>query len=370
MGAILYNLSKPQITLLKGLGILSIVLHNFFHWTNPIGENEFDFKDSRVYELISFIINDPLSLINACFSYFGHFGVEIFIFASGYGLAKQFIKRKPSSYIVYILPKIIKIYGLIILGLICYFVLIYHINIISINQYLDFAKSTLLLYNNFSSDTIFLYFYAGPFWFFGFIVQLYLIFPFIYYLMDKYKEKGFFIMIGLSLLLIYILLPVFDRLNIPLFANFIGHLPEFILAMGLAMFKKFRLDYKIVLPALLIFILANFYECFYPYSFISATILILYICYPVYNSSSKMIKNPLIFIGKISMFMFIINGMLRAYTLRYTTENEQISILLWALIHLVLTIIISYIMSLFYNRLVNPVLDRLIQAVKSRDIEA
>ncbi|MBK5720224.1 acyltransferase [Dysgonomonas sp. Marseille-P4677] len=360
----LYNLSKNQITLAKGLGMLAIVLHNFFHWTNSIGENEFVFKSSHIQGLIDTVANDPLSLINACFTYFGHFGVQIFIFASGYGLVKQFMKREPSSYMVYILPKIIKIYGLILFGLACYFLLLYRINVISVDLYLEFVKSSLLLCNNFSFDTLFFYPYAGPWWYFGFIIQLYLIFPILYYLLDKYKEKGFFILIGFSYLLIYGLYPIFNTLNIPLFANFIGHLPEFILAMGFAMFKEFRLDYKIVLPALLLFVLSNFSQYFFPFSFASATVLILYVCYPIYNNSSKIIQKSLFFIGSISMFMFLINGPLRAYTIRYVYGKDQPDVLLLALEHLLLTIVISFAMSLFYNKLIEPMLDKLTRSIK------
>jgi len=39
------HFSKEQTALLKGLGILLIVLHNFFHNLTPvIGENEFSFS--------------------------------------------------------------------------------------------------------------------------------------------------------------------------------------------------------------------------------------------------------------------------------------------------------------------------------------
>lgn len=183
--------------------------------------------------------------------------------------------------------------------------------------------------------------------------------------MNKYKEKGLFLMLGLSYLLIYGLFPIFNALNIPLLASFIGHLPEFILAMGFAMFKDFRLDYKVVLPALLLFILSNFSEYFFPFSFLSATIFIFYICYPIYNSPSKIIQKPLLFVGGISMFMFLINGPLRAYTIRYIYGKEQPDILLLALGHLLLTIAIAFAMSLFYNKLIAPLLNKLTGAIKA-----
>jgi hypothetical protein len=72
---------------LKGIAILAIVLHNYFHmlW-GAVGENEFDFEPGRLRSFIS-AVGEPDRLIQAFFSYFGHYGVLLFIFLSAYGLA-------------------------------------------------------------------------------------------------------------------------------------------------------------------------------------------------------------------------------------------------------------------------------------------
>ncbi len=42
------TLDKQDTFLIKGIAILSILLHNFFHWIAPFtGENEFDFYRNR-----------------------------------------------------------------------------------------------------------------------------------------------------------------------------------------------------------------------------------------------------------------------------------------------------------------------------------
>ncbi len=361
----IYDLSRNQITILKGLGMIIIVLHNFLHWTNKIGENEFSFDPGRIFRFIDAVIHyDAWLIIGGSFSFWGFLCIEVFIFASAYGLTKQFLKKKPASYKSYILPKLIKIYGLIIIGLVCYFMLMYRFNPATTDRFPEFVISSLLLYNNFSFDIIFSYPYIGPWWYFSFIIQLYLIFPLLYFIIDKYKKRGLYIMFAVSCILIYALLPVCNKLNIPLFANFIGHLPEFILAIGFAMYKDWYIDYKTVLPALCIFILSWFSEYFFPLSFVSATILIIYFCHPIYNCSWKIIQKPLLFVGGISMFMFLINGPLRAYSLRYMYGKEQPEILLLTLIHLLTTIVISFVISIFYNNMISPHLNRLIKKVK------
>lgn len=363
----LHKLTQNDTAILKGIGILLIVMHNFLHWTNDIGENEMVFDNNRIFLLIESVLDDPFMIINGFFTYFGFFGIEIFIFISGYGLAKQFMRNKPASYFRYIVPRLIKIYGLLLFGLISYFNIMYPIGAIPIEDYLSLFISSCLLYNNFTFDTIFLYPMAGPFWYFSFIIQLYIIFPILYYVIDKYKEKGMFGMIIISYIIIYILLYFENSLKFPVFGNFIGHLPEFILAMGFAMFKQFRLNYKIILPVAVLFILSNFYATFFPFSFISATILMLYFLYPLFKVPAKITK-PIIFIGGISMIIFILNPPLRIWTRGYTYGQSSEIIFLISLIHLSLVLLVSYLTSIIYNKLYSPILNKIINYTRKQDV--
>lgn len=347
--------------------MLCIVLHNFFHWANTIGENEFTFENEHIYTLLIHLKNDPGGFINYFFTYFGHFGVQIFIFASGYGLAKQFMNNKPSGYGRYITPKLLKIYVLMVFGLMCYFAILYPFGRINTDIFFSFASSTLLLYNNFSYDTILYYPHSGTWWYFSLIIQLYLIFPLLYNLLNKYKMKGFYISLVGSVILIYVLLPLTESFNFPIFGNFVGHLPEFILGIGLAMFKDIRLKYKTVLPAaLIVFILSNFYQYIHPLSFLSATVLIMILLYPLCDKLPKLIEKPIYFIGTISMFMFVINSMVRAYTSIYIYGKSQLYIFVLALIHLSIVIFISYIACIIYKITFSPLLNKAIKAIQKR----
>lgn len=365
MNISLYNLSKSQTTILKGIGIIMIVLHNFIHYTHNYGENEFDFKTSRIVIFFNLIKEDLLMLINGSFSFWGFFGIELFIFVSAYGLVKQFINKKPSSYWKYLLPKIIKIYGLIVLGLICYVLFLYPIGETNLNKILNTAKTYLLLNANFSFDTIFKQAHAGPWWFFSFIIQLYIIFPVLFYFMEKYREKGFWGILIVSYILIYAISPIATFYNFPVYANFIGHLPEFIIGMGFAYFKQFRINYKLFIPVLLVFVLSNRYEYIFPLSFTSSTILMLVLFYPLYNKSDNIIQRALLFIGSISMFMFVINCLIRPYLIIYVPEESSITILVIAITFLLIVIAIAYVISIIYNKFVNPQINKLIKIVSS-----
>ena len=78
-----YSISKDDTSLIKGLAIFCIVLHNFFHWMPPSpGENEFVFDERIHNNFFSILTSTPTEIINVLFSYFGHYGVQIFIFIS------------------------------------------------------------------------------------------------------------------------------------------------------------------------------------------------------------------------------------------------------------------------------------------------
>src|SRR5690242_7079951 len=84
-------LDRTDTAVLKGLAILAIAFHNFSHILTPTGENEFSFEPIRVHRFFH-IVCDPHDALQALFSYLGHFGVELFIFLSAYGLALNYWK--------------------------------------------------------------------------------------------------------------------------------------------------------------------------------------------------------------------------------------------------------------------------------------
>ncbi|MCK5677861.1 MAG: hypothetical protein KAH72_05235, partial [Flavobacteriaceae bacterium] len=85
------SLDLNQTTIFKGIAIFMIAMHNYFHWIAPKpGENEFDFNYIRLENYIDILSHQTLFGLQATFSYFGHYGVQIFLFLSAYGLTKKY----------------------------------------------------------------------------------------------------------------------------------------------------------------------------------------------------------------------------------------------------------------------------------------
>ena len=90
-------LNTAETAVLRGIAILVIVLHNFLHvMPQSPGENEMDFDARRgaaVVELAS--RTNSAATPRLLFWSFGHYGVQIFIFLSAYGLTRKFAARVP-----------------------------------------------------------------------------------------------------------------------------------------------------------------------------------------------------------------------------------------------------------------------------------
>lgn len=199
-------LTRDECSALRGLAIIGIVLHNFCHWLRPIvKENEYQFFQRNV-DRLNYVIEHPDWLLPAhLLSFFGHYGVPIFLFLSAYGLSKKYEKpipegeRKdesgernvvlhPSSLTphpsqescwTFVWTHFRKLFLMMLTG----FVAFTMVDAITPGrhhyQLLDIVAQ-LGLFNNVlpSPDKII---WPGPYWFFGLMMQFYLLFRLVLY---------------------------------------------------------------------------------------------------------------------------------------------------------------------------------------------
>src|SRR5579862_1120412 len=112
----LQDLDRRDTAVLKGLAITAIVLHNYFHLVSRVDQNEFTFDPGRFRVLLQ-MAPHPEMAIQAFFSFFGHFGVQIFVFLSAYGLSKSCWDR-PEPWATFVWGRVKKLYpmfGLVVL---------------------------------------------------------------------------------------------------------------------------------------------------------------------------------------------------------------------------------------------------------------
>lgn len=313
MNIALDSWTKRDVNVLKAFGILLIVLHNFLHLTNDVGENEMYFQSLTVYKFMDSIASQPSAAWSYILSFLGHYGVQIFIFCTGYGLAKSFSNKSLKEYPKYFLKKIALLYLLILIGLVWYSALSPEIK--SLDQFRFLTVFFFKMTSTFSYGLLFAF--IGPWWYMCLAVQLYFTFPLLKYLIDryrdKYQEKSVLFLLLLSYILIYGLFKVASVYNFPMFANVLGHLPEFIFGIGVATYTQFRINGKLLIGAIIVFVLSCFFKLFFPLSFMSMLIILLTIFHYLKNGLKKYatLENIFVYIGQISMFIFILNAIPR-----------------------------------------------------------
>ena len=177
------HLTPKECNALKGIAITGIILHNFCHWLPGIThENEFHFDIEYVSGIQHALAQPDSQLLLHLLSYFGHYGVAIFIFLSGYGLVLKYERQARTSgddatFYTFIKKHYLKLLKLLVPGLTV-------ITLWNVHDYFKYGDSLpqlnhviaqLLMYINFypyPGDAI----NPGPYWFFGLMLQLYIIY--------------------------------------------------------------------------------------------------------------------------------------------------------------------------------------------------
>lgn len=323
------ELSKDDSLILKGLAILAIMLHNLFRWIPPlIGENEFGFSHSVVYCFGESLVSQPQEFINIIFSYLGHFGVQAFILLSGYGLTKSML-AKPTSWSAFMGNRLKKIYPLLLIAIAGYVLFSWAVDnyLPTGNDKSSIVYKLLIIHTMMPYEGISI---CGPWWFFGLIMQLYILFPILLNLSQKYGPKILILTTVASYVWFFSAFYYYEHDLLLAVWNAPGHLPEFCFGIWLAMRGNVVLSRWWLLPAFAVFILGNFFAPFYPFTFLAASIIIL-ICYNTVNQfiiQHNILKNPLVFFGSISMYLFAIHGFMRRPFADFATSHGNAAITL------------------------------------------
>ena len=82
---------------LRGIAILGIILHNYCHFLGfAVKENEYTFTASKPRQLLERMLTLDDNLFIHVMSFFGHYGVPVFLFISGFGLVYKYERSTPT----------------------------------------------------------------------------------------------------------------------------------------------------------------------------------------------------------------------------------------------------------------------------------
>ena len=198
---------------MRGIAILAIMLHNYCHFNGKIvQENEYQFlsfNNDRLWQVLS----SPTELLPVhLLSFFGHYGVPVFLFLSGFGLVRKY-ETSPD------LPKgeeglrtegvrqALPSFGGVGGGFICYHYLkLFRMLIVGFSIFLVVDAVTpgrfafhwenviaqLLMYINVLPEPEKII-WPGIYWFFGLMLQLYIVYRLLLYRRSSWIVVGLII---------------------------------------------------------------------------------------------------------------------------------------------------------------------------------
>lgn len=331
------SLSRTQCQNIKGWAIMLIVIHNFVDHLMRFYCNEMVYSQDNTDAFLN--IGFTPSAVWQLFAFVGWIGVALFLFLSGYGLSSKYGDR-PINTVSYIKSHVIKLLWLLVPVYLLYF-FIYHYgfghehNLKSVVAQLTFTINFLDYGNNsFLTE-------PGVYWFFGAILQFYLLFLVI----RKLNDRGLWVIAIAGLALNYLALyTASDDTMWWVRQNCIGWIAPFVMGM-LAARGHLTLSRKacaLLCPLSLVILGACL--TIKPLTPLTEVFTVLFIV----SLTSLFTWRAMTWVGTISASLFVIHPFIRmiCYNVmpRFTfSANQAVALYEMVAIYLVAVVIVSWL---------------------------
>ena len=301
----LEHLDHRDSAVLKALAITTIVLHNFFHFVSPAKQNEFRFHPGA-FQIFLHEASQPSHIVQAFFSFFGHFGVQIFVFLSAYGLAKSHWDD-PSSWTKFMWGRIRKLYPTILLIVVPW--------IFSITFWMglhrmirEIAPQIVAMLLGVSTLAGFGLPPVGPWWFIPFIVQFYAMWFLLRWVTNKFGWQGLLVLAASCVLFTALANPVLARWSVNLLTTPVGRIP--VICFGIAAARyRLRVSAPLAAAGFAVLILGSLYRAAFLLSFVGVLLVSLWL---YMRLRDVLRRSELLWrIGKCSMLIFLLNAIVR-----------------------------------------------------------
>lgn len=190
------NLTRHQSDIVKGMAILGIVLHNFCHQLpDVVRENEFQYVAEHPRELWAHLCAlHPYLPLDLC-SFFGHYGVAVFVFVSGYGLVKKYEQTEQDTRVLpFLRYNLGKLWKLMIIPWTVYLAMdtFGYADRLRIGL-TDIVAQLTLSINLFPQSLSQIQ--PGPYWYFGLTAELYIVYRLLFF---RFRSRNLSVFIVLT----------------------------------------------------------------------------------------------------------------------------------------------------------------------------
>ena len=329
-------LTMSESAALRGIAILGIMLHNYCHWLGfAVKENEYTFDAARPVQFWDKLSSFDSDLFIHFFSFFGHYGVPIFLFVSGFGLVKKYEKKlSDNTHMTYSRPQgragqglfsfmkrhFIKLFRLMIIGYVV-FVAVYFLRnnngaeVYSIDRVL--AQLTMVI--NFVYSNPDKVIKPGPYWFFGLMLQLYALYILLY---NRWRNWQVLVVTVVACWAIEWAANVAgsDVLNFVRY-NFIGGVLPFVMGIAYARWGRELPSMGYVSLALLS-ALAVLFGGFWFHSWLWVPVFIVIGAVSTVRLLPSWLLNPAAWVGALSAAIFVMHPLARELIIGHYRRSE------------------------------------------------
>ena len=346
-------ISKTESQAMRGIAILAIVLHNYCHWPGKmVQENEYQFSERNVRRLMVEVAHPSWELISHLLSFFGHYGVPVFVFLSAYGLVMKYeksplaVEGKEEGAWSFIWKHYKKLFLMMIVGYSAYVMVDYMTPGPRRYEFWN-VVGQLGMISNFYRDPDH-DIWPGPYWYFGLIVQIYVVYRLVFYPQKLRTNKWLIgVLFAVTLLAQLFFLP--EGLALQWYRyNVFGSLPVFIAGVLFARHNRFieptRTTYigLAIASTALIFLFSLGFATWIivPFLICIGTVAIVKIL-------PQSLLNSLSWVGGISASMFVCHPITRKVIIPISRHGDLFAGLL---LYLVATIVLAMVFSRFFRR--------------------
>lgn len=303
-------LTRTECSAMRGLAIIGIFLHNYCHWLGfAVKENEYTFTMSKASDLMQALAQPDLNLPIHLLSFFGHYGVPVFLFLSAYGLVMKYEKRgalspKQTNVVPFLKHHYVKLFKMMIVGFVA-FTMVDAITPGSHKYHVMDILGQMFMFNNMMPDPDHVI-WPGPYWFFGLMMQLYIVYRL---LLWRKGDVNALLLIAVCWAMQAFCDPEGDTLNRVRY-NFMGGVLPFCAGLLYARHGK-KLTHGVRMTLMVISVVAVFFFSFNFQTWLWAPLFVCTASIGIVKLLPKTVNEWIAWVGTISAALFVLHPLTR-----------------------------------------------------------
>ena len=361
-------LTRQECSAMRGIAILAIMLHNYSHWLKGIvRENEYIWSAAKTDQFWAILQNPDELLPLHLLSFFGHYGVPVFLFLSGYGLVMKYetlgvskdLKEPKISVWRFIRYNYLKLFRIMIVGIVAFTMLdaitagAHHYRLIDVVGMLGMFSNLL----EHPAQVI----WPGPYWYFGLTLQLYILYRLVFY---RWRHWG---VVAVAVAVCWLLqeiwlddIVILERLRY----NFIGGMLPFAMGILLARgsqkqtpsflipnsefpYTKLGVSLGVTVFAVLLIIVMSLSQ----QAWLWVPVLIVVGTIALVKLLPEAVLDRLVWVGGISAAIFVTHPLVRKVFFRLYFQDELYAGLL---LYVVASLVVAWLFMQIINRIPKP----------------